>query len=96
MIGYVGPGESKTNANGSSETTNFAYYGSIDASSAVTAATATVGWTAKSRVALNDCTSGSEWTVKYQTSNAVVSFQSATPALAGCKALTPTFDKIGQ
>jgi len=96
LIGYVGPGESKANVNGSSETTNFKYYGSINASSSQEATgDGQQGWGAASIPALNDCTAGSEWKVTVTTDNAVVSFASATPTLAGCKALTPTFDKIG-
>ena len=96
LIGYVGPGESKTNANGSSQTTNFNYFGSIDASTSQEQTTAATLWTAASRPALNDCTAGSQWIVKARTSNAEVLFTAESPALAGCKALTPTFDKIGQ
>lgn len=97
MIGYVGPGtNTATAANGSSETTNFRYYGSIAASTAIEATGGQIGWTAQSIPALNDCTSGSLWTVTATTNNAEVSFSSATPTLAGCKALTPTFDKIGK
>ena len=95
LIGYVGPGASDAGANGSSHTTNFSYSGNLGVSD--TTSTTTTGWQANSIPVLNDCPANSAWTVSVVKSNAEVSFTAATPTgQAGCKALTPTFDKIGQ
>ena len=94
LIGYVGPGSSVAGTNGSSQTTNFDYYGGIDVNSTNEASNQN-GWNARARVPLNDCPATSSiWTVSVNKTDAHVSFTAATPNTAGCKALTPTFDKI--
>jgi len=97
LIGYTGPGTSS--AANSSYTTNFTYSGSLqgNATSASDNGTNTAGWQATSRVALNNCSLGSAWSIDDVLSSSEVSFTANVPTgSADCKALTPTFDKIGK
>lgn len=95
MIGYQAPN------NGS--TTNFEYGLSLpignQSSDALSEAEGKVGWNAKNKVALNECSSAVNWTVTLSkasgTTSADISF-AASAGDAGCVALTPTFDKIGK
>ena len=99
LIGYTAPGV----ASGDNfETTSFTYSGAITKNTAVIAAT-DKAWMAKNRVKLNDCaipTGDGPWTVKVELvlDNEAPKDVKFTSAVAGdgCKALTPTFDKIGQ
>ena len=94
LIGYSGPGESKAATNGSSATNNFQYTGGIDKSTSQT--TGFTGWTAHNVADLNDCTAGDNWTVVLADGGEGIADKYTTAANgAGCQALTPTFDKIG-
>lgn len=92
LIGYTAPGD-----NGS--TTNFEFtakaLGGDDDSA--TAATNDV-WTAKNKTKLNDCVSAEKnWTISTGAiGSAGQDTYTATVASVECKALTPTFDKIGK
>ena len=97
LIGYIAPSGA-----GESETTNFKYGNSLgitkDQSNAL--ASDVVGWDAMNKINLNECTSGINWKVTLSkktssTAGADIGFSSSAGA-AGCVALTPTFDKIGQ
>ena len=91
LIGYSGPGESKS-AN-STQTTNFNYYGSIDAAS--TSTSDETDWTASARVDLNDCGSGSSWTIQSKPGDGgTVEFDAAMSDAGNCTALTPSYCKI--
>ena len=94
LIGYQAPNDGKT--------TNFEYGTTLgiekDQSDAVTSLT--VGWDAKNNVNLNECKSAVNWTVKIQKASSSTAGDdikfTANAGDAGCVALTPTFDKIGQ
>ena len=97
LIGYMAPSSA-----GESETTNFKYGNQLgiakDQSNAL--ASNVVGWDAKNKINLNECASGVNWTVTLSkksssTAGADIGFSSSAGA-AGCVALTPTFDMIGQ
>ena len=91
LIGYSGPGESK-NAT-STQTTNFEYYGGIGATT--TATTATVDWTAKARIDLNECGKNSTWTVEATPGDGgAVTFAVDMSDEDNCTALTPSYCKI--
>ena len=91
LIGYSGPGESKS-AN-STETTNFSYYGSIDAAS--TSTSDETDWTASARVDLNDCGDGSTWTVTATPgTGGTVTFAADMSDKGNCTSLTPSYCKI--
>ena len=98
VIGYVGPG-TKVSAD-SSITNNFGYGGGdikgngTDVSVAIVVNSATVGWIATSRVALNDVPKNSSWTVFIVVDNAV-SFQYTATVPADGEVLTPTFTRLG-
>ena len=85
-------------------TNNFNFTdGLTDKTSDVLPATATAAWTATSKVALNDCASGSAWIVnvaKGTTGGAIAYTAAYDPAgdsdEADCKALTPNFEKVAQ
>lgn len=104
LIGYTGPGSAATGTTDTSYTTNFGFGGELggttgdDASVAIdpdNGATETVGWRATSRVALNDVTAGSVWSVTVSAAgNGVLTFAAAIPD--GGNALTPNFDRIGK
>ena len=89
LIGYTAPGNGTT--------TNFTYTGAIDSSTSVATPEA---WKAVPNVDLNDCShSGNSWQVKVTPGNGgSVAFEATiTESTPGaCKALTPTFTKIGQ
>ena len=93
LIGYQAPN------NGS--TTNFEYGLSlpIGNQSSDALSEGKVGWNAKNKVALNECSSAVNWTVTLSkasgTTSADISF-AASAGATGCVALTPTFDKIGK
>ena len=93
LIGYSAPN------NGS--TTNFTYGNSlgITAQNSDALSASKVGWNAKNKVALNECSSAVNWTVTLSrasgTTSADISF-AASAGATGCVALTPTFDKIGK
>ena len=99
LIGYMAPSGAAA-----SETTNFAYgVGGISKGETVTLdATGKVGWTAKNKIALNECQIPSDYnwsvTVKLATTGdngKDVGFTSAAKG-TGCISLTPSFEKIGQ
>jgi len=106
IIGYTAPGlvttEGSNTASAVSQTTNFQYSDTKSGYSNGTAALPTgdqITWTAKARVALNDCAVNSEWRVslKKATSAAdAVQFTSSLSDATHCQALTPSFDKIGK
>lgn len=94
IIGYKGPGESKTIT--SSATTNFTYQdnGSYTDSKAKLGSTKVEGWSASNVTKLNDCNNTKKWTVKV--SKADGSEGDATfEAETNCTDLTPNFSKIG-
>jgi len=98
LIGYMAP-----SGDVASQTTNFQYgVGDIATGSENDLeSTSPVGWSAKNKATLNECVSADDnWTVTLAKSTdaskgADVTFTSAV-ATDGCKALTPTFDKIGK
>ena len=97
LIGYTAPGTAAND--GSSSTTNFTYSGATVSESGVTDAV-TGAWKANNIATLNDCapgTSSANWTVSTVAigSDGQDSYTAAV-ANTDCKALTPTFDKIGQ
>jgi len=105
LIGYTGPGTAVSEATtDTSFTTNFGFGGALGgttgngASVAIdptNGATATTGWRATSRVALNDVTAGSQWTVSVAAAGTgILTFTAAVPE--GGAALTPNFDRIGK
>lgn len=98
LIGYTGPGTSSAGTNPSSYTTNFNYYGSIagTATSSGETAGSQVGWTAESRVALNDCTKGSTWSITDNLTSNEITFTATVGDKTNCEALTPSFEKIGK
>lgn len=93
LIGYQAPNNGTT--------TNFEYGIElpIGAQSSDALSTGKVGWNAKNKVALNECSSAVNWTVTLSkasgTTSADISF-AASAGATGCVALTPTFDKIGK
>lgn len=93
LIGYQAPNNGTT--------TNFEYGIElpIGAQSSDDLSTGKVGWNAKNKVALNECSSAVNWTVTLSkasgTTSADISF-AASAGATGCVALTPTFDKIGK
>lgn len=98
LIGYTAPGKAAADGK-SSSTTNFTYSGAAVSESGVTTAV-TNAWTANNIATLNDCApkaSGANWTVSTVAigSDGQDSYTAAVPE-TDCKALTPTFDKIGQ
>ena len=105
IIGYSAPGQVTTagsnEASAVSQTTNFEYK---DTKSGYANGTATLGskettWTAESRVALNDCVTGSQWTISVEAASAAadaVKFTAELSDVSNCQALTPSFDKIGK
>ena len=99
LIGYMAP-----SGDGASKTTNFEYgVGQITAGQTVELdATGKTGWTAKNRIALNECTIPSDynWSVKVALASTGnngkdVGFTSAAKG-TGCISLTPSFEKIGK
>ena len=99
LIGYMAP-----SGDGASQTTNFAYgVGSITAGQTVDATSAgAIGWTAKNRIALNECAIPTDynWSVKVKeastgTNGKDVGFEAAAKG-TGCISLTPSFEKIGK
>ena len=93
LIGYQAPNNGTT--------TNFEYGIElpIGAQSSDALSTGKVGWNAKNKVALNECSSAVNWTETLSkasgTTSADISF-AASAGATGCVALTPTFDKIGK
>lgn len=100
LIGYMAP-----SGDGESKTTNFEYgVGDIAASTSSDLSGGKIGWTAKNRIALNECKipSTHSWQVKVSKTNTAansagedVAFESKA-LTAGCIALTPSFEKIGK
>ena len=97
LIGYLAPSGA-----GESETTNFKYGNNLgitkDQSDAL--GSDVIGWDAKNKINLNECASDVNWKVTLSkksssTAGADIGFASSA-GTAGCVALTPTFDKIGQ
>lgn len=95
-IGYMGPGESKAGDNGSSETTNFRYTGgAAKATESIAPGASVYGWTANNIPKLNDCASGSAWTVALASiSDGQETMTTAAPTGEGCASLTPNFAAI--
>ena len=94
LIGYMAPNDGAT--------TNFEYGKNLgivkDQSSAISSAT--TGWDAANKVNLNECKAATNWTISIikatsSTAGDDIKF-TASAGPAGCVALTPTFDKIGQ
>ena len=97
LIGYTAPG---TKTNGSSfATTNFSYTSDGDGNGQVdlttTGAALTGGWKATSRVALNDCASGSVWKLDVTGKTDGVTYANSITNTANCTPLTPSFGQIG-
>lgn len=91
LIGYSGPGESKDAKK--TETTNFTYEGSIDASG--TSDKAETDWTATAKTDLNECGNGSTWTVESTPADGgMVTFAANMSDKDNCTALTPSYCKI--
>ena len=98
LIGYMAP-----SGDVASQTTNFEYgVGDILAGAENDLSSGTpVGWSAKNKSNLNECVSANDnWTVSLSKATDAakgddVTFTSAV-ASDGCRALTPTFDKIGK
>lgn len=92
LIGYTAPGDQ-------GNTTNFEFTaGALEGDDdSATAATNDV-WTAKNKTKLNDCVSAEKnWTISTGAiGSAGQDTYTATVASVECKALTPTFDKIGK
>ncbi|WP_295040245.1 hypothetical protein [uncultured Fibrobacter sp.] len=106
IIGYTAPGNVTTagsnTASAVSQTTNFEYSdtktGYVNGTAALPAADQ-ITWTAKARVALNDCAVNSEWRVAVKKATAAadaVTFTSSLSDVNNCQALTPSFDKVGK
>ena len=105
IIGYTAPGNITTAGSNEksavSQTTNFEY---SDAKDGYVNGTADLGsaeqtWTAKARVALNDCKVDSEWKISVEKATAAadaVKFTAELGDVTNCQALTPSFDKIGK
>ena len=101
LIGYMAPSGA-----GASETTNFAYgVGDIPTGTSNNLTSAQIGWTARNKQALNECTAPAatswSWQVQVSTADtgdngADIAFAASANGGAGCVALTPTFDKIGK
>ena len=93
LIGYTAPGNNGTTA-------NFTYSGATVDESGVTAAV-TGAWKANNIATLNDCTPGAGGSANWTVSTVAIgsdgqdSYEAAV-ANTACKALTPTFDKIGK
>lgn len=93
LIGYTAPGNNGTTA-------NFTYSGATVDESGVTAAV-TGAWKANNIATLNDCTPGTNGSANWTVSTVAIgsdgqdSYEAAV-ANTACKALTPTFDKIGK
>ena len=104
LIGYSGPGTVVSGATDTTTTNNFEYgggslhgTGATGASVAINAtsgAASTIGWVARSRVALNDVpTSTSVWTIAVgANANGVVSYTAEIPTNA--EKLTPNFKQL--
>jgi prepilin-type N-terminal cleavage/methylation domain-containing protein len=90
LIGYSGTGVS--DAANSSHTTNFQYYGSIDATS--TATSASTDWTAKSSAPLNECPQNNLWTLTANPGTGGTVTFTASNGNNNCVALTPSYCKI--
>ena len=92
MIGYTAPGDDGV-------TTNFTFtaVGLLADNASATVATANV-WTAKNNTKMNDCVSAANnWTISTGAiGSAGQDTYTAAVANVDCKALTPTFDKIGK
>lgn len=94
LIGYMAPNDGST--------TNFTYTGpgiTKDQSSDLSDGDV-IGWQAHNNANLNECQAGDNWTVKLNKATSTskgddITF-TASAGAAGCVALTPTFDKIGQ
>lgn len=98
LIGYTAPGTAAND--GSSSTTNFTYSEATVSESGVTDAVSGA-WKANNIATLNDCTPGASGAANWTVSTVAIGSDgqdSYTAAVANtdCKALTPTFDKIGQ
>ena len=97
IIGYTAPNNGETN--------NFKYGGSIDVNGTVATPTNEVGWFAGNKNVLNGCAavasptnSTAPWKVtvtKSTTGNADLTF-AASVSGSECKALTASFEQIGQ
>ncbi|MEE1275564.1 MAG: hypothetical protein UHC59_01075 [Fibrobacteraceae bacterium] len=96
MIGYTAPGDQAND--GSSSTTNFTFNRTALADDNASAKTEqTDVWTATNKAKLNDCTSAANWTISTGAiGSAGQDSYEAKVASTDCKALTPTFDKIGK
>ena len=94
LIGYMAPNDGST--------TNFTYTGpgiTKDQSSDLSDGDV-IGLQAHNNANLNECQAGDNWTVKLNKATSTskgddITF-TASAGAAGCVALTPTFDKIGQ
>ena len=101
LIGYVAPGAKSASTAG--QTTNFDYTASNpdvagDAALISTYTAAKVTWTAKNRVALNDCAvnADNKWTISIKGASNGNSVEYTAAVAANCTQLTPTFSNIGK
>lgn len=104
IIGYLAPGQKEngdhTAASGSTNNFSYAQAGSYDETKETAALTgkATSVWVATSTGNLNDCNSGSTWTVQISktTDAAAANYDGVYSDATNCKALTPQFANIGK
>ena len=104
IIGYVGPGTTKTatNTNGTggavTNTTNFEYSeGTGYVANTAAAASGFTGFSVKNVIVLNDCTSAAgNWTVSTTASVGDTDATFNAVVATDCKALTPQFEQIGK
>jgi len=99
IIGYKGPGESKTVS--STQTTNFRYSdgGSYtEHKAALATGTKVKGWTVENIAKLNDCAGAADnWKVEVEKATGSEGDAKFTSTVAtACGDLTPNFSKIGQ
>ena len=96
LIGYVVPGGKSGETTGN--TTNFTYTeedAGYNADGSIVTANATTVWAAASKTNLNDCKASKSWVLQVTVSVDDGAKWATQVLSAGCKALTPNFDKIG-
>lgn len=105
-IGYVGPGYMESTTK--SVTSYFDYEDLFATASGINAGTIEIGnvtaatnaWSAKSKIALNECPNQSEWTVSVKSGHAaegsIVEYAATNPDNSGCEELTPKFPRISK
>lgn len=96
LIGYVVPGGKSGDTKGS--TTNFTYTqedAGYNADGSIVTGDAKSVWAAESKANLNDCKASKSWVLQVTVSVDDGAKWATQVLSAGCKALTPNFDKIG-